>query len=40
MLRLTAPVLGAKVEAAHNDGVLTIRLPKLAPSVATRVMIK
>jgi HSP20 family protein len=40
MLRLPAPVLGAKVEAAHNDGVLTIRLPKLAPSVATRVMIK
>lgn len=40
MLRLPAPVVGAKVEAVHNDGVLTIHLPKLAPSVANRIAIK
>jgi HSP20 family protein len=40
LLRLPAPVVGAKVEAVHNDGVLTIRLPKLAPSVASRITIK
>lgn len=40
MLRLPASVVGTKVEASHNDGVLTIRLPKLAPSVANRIMIK
>jgi HSP20 family protein len=40
MLRLPLPVVGAKVEAVHNDGVLTIRLPKLAPETANKITIK
>jgi HSP20 family protein len=39
-LRLPAPVVGAKVEAVHNDGVLTVRLPKVAPAVVNRITIK
>lgn len=39
-LRLPVPVNGAKVDALHNDGVLTVRLPKAVPAVSTRITIK
>jgi HSP20 family protein len=39
-LRLPMPVIGAKVDAIHNDGVLTVRLPKAVPAVSTRITIK
>lgn len=39
-LRLPVPVIAAKVDAAHNDGVLIVRLPKTAPAVSTRIAIR
>ena len=38
--RLPAEVVADKVEATHEEGVLTIVLPKQAPVMASKVMIK
>jgi HSP20 family protein len=39
-IRLPGPVADAKVEAAVNDGVMTITLPKLEVTPKSRIMIK
>jgi HSP20 family protein len=39
-LRLPAPVMVDKVEAIYKDGVLEIKLPKLAPVPVNRIPIK
>ncbi len=39
-VQLPAPVDAAKVEATVADGVMTIRLPKAAPTLANRIPIK
>ena len=37
MVRLPTPVDAAKIVAAYQDGVVTIRVPKLHPTVKTRI---
>ena len=39
-LRLPAPVAEKEIAATYQDGVLVIHLPKLAPAVANRILIK
>ena len=39
-IRLPAPVVEKEVKAAYQDGVLVIHLPKVAPAVANRIVIK
>ena len=39
-IRLPAPVVEKEVKATYEDGVLVIHLPKLAPAVANRIVIK
>lgn len=39
-VRLPTPVKSDEVDAHYTDGVVTIRLKKLAPSVKSRIMIK
>lgn len=39
MIRLPAPVDGAKIAAQYQDGIVTIHLPKAQPTVRTRVPI-
>ena len=39
-LRLPVPVIPGKIEALHQDGILTIRLPKETPEPASRILIK
>lgn len=39
-VRLPAPVKSDEVDAVYNDGVVTIRLRKLAPSAKSRIMVK
>jgi HSP20 family protein len=39
-VRLPVPVVEKEVKAAYEDGVLEIHLPKVAPAVANRILIK
>jgi HSP20 family protein len=39
-IRLPAPVVEKEVKATYEDGVLVIHLPKVAPAVANRIVIK
>jgi HSP20 family protein len=39
-IRLPAPVMETKIEANFQDGVLTIHLPKMAPTPANKILIK
>ena len=39
-VRLPAPVDAAKVEAAYNDGVMSIRVPKVQGATKSRIAIK
>jgi HSP20 family protein len=39
-IRLPAPVVEKEVKATYQDGVLTIHLPKVAPAVANKILIK
>lgn len=39
-LRLPATVVEKEVKATYEDGVLVIHLPKVAPAVANRIVIK
>jgi HSP20 family protein len=39
-IRLPAPVVEKEVKAVYQDGVLVIHLPKVAPAVANRIVIK
>jgi HSP20 family protein len=39
-IRLPAPVAEKEVKAAYQDGVLVIHLPKVAPAVANKILIK
>lgn len=39
-LRLPTAVMASKIEAVYVDGVLTVRLPKIEPSIKTKVAIK
>ena len=39
-IRLPAPVVEKEVKAMYQDGVLVIHLPKVAPAVANRIVIK
>jgi HSP20 family protein len=38
-IRLPAPVVEKDVQATYEDGLLVIRLPKVAPAVANRIVI-
>lgn len=40
LLRLPGQVVADKVEANYADGILTVHLPKLAPSAKSRIAIK
>ena len=39
-IRLPAPVVEGKVEATYQDGVLTIRMPKVTPLAESKILIK
>lgn len=39
-LRLPAPVAGDKIEAAYENGMLVVHLPKLEPATTSRIAIK
>ena len=39
-VRLPTPVKADEVDARYNDGVVTIRLQKIAPSVKSRITVK
>ena len=39
-IRLPAPVMEKEVKATYQDGVLVVHLPKVAPAVASRILIK
>jgi HSP20 family protein len=39
-VRLPAPVVEKEIRAAYHDGVLVIHLPKVAPAVPNRILIK
>ena len=39
-LRLPAPVVEADVDATYKDGILTVRLPKVAPAIENKIVIK
>ena len=39
-IRLPAPVVEKEVKAMYQDGLLVIHLPKVAPAVANRIVIK
>ncbi len=39
-LRLPAVVQEAKIEALYNDGILTVRLPKMEPVMKSKITIK
>lgn len=39
-IRLPAPVVEKEVKATYQDGLLVIHLPKVAPAVANRIVIK
>ncbi len=39
-LRLPAVVQEAKIEALYNDGILTVRLPKMEPAMKSKITIK
>jgi HSP20 family protein len=39
-IRLPAPVVEKEVKAMYQDGLLVIHLPKVAPAVANRILIK
>lgn len=39
-VRLPAPVAEKEITATYQDGVLVIHLPKVAPAVANRIIIK
>jgi HSP20 family protein len=39
-VRLPAPVMEKEVKAVYENGVLVIHLPKVAPAVANRIVIK
>jgi HSP20 family protein len=39
-IRLPAPVTEKEVKANYQDGVLVVHLPKVAPAVANRIVIK
>jgi HSP20 family protein len=39
-IRLPAPVVEKEVKALYQDGLLVIHLPKVAPAVANRIVIK
>jgi HSP20 family protein len=39
-LRLPGVVDEAKIEAAYQNGILTLKLPKAVPAVANRILIK
>ncbi|HSB53056.1 MAG TPA: Hsp20/alpha crystallin family protein [Gemmatimonadales bacterium] len=40
VVRLPVPVEGGKIDAAFQDGILTIRLPKVEAAVAKKILIK
>jgi HSP20 family protein len=39
-IRLPAPVMEKEVKATYQDGVLVVHLPKVAPAVASKILIK
>src|SRR5215208_5140802 len=39
-IRLPAPVMEKEVKAIYQDGMLVLHLPKVAPAVANRILIK
>jgi HSP20 family protein len=39
-IRLPAPVVEKEVKATYQDGLLVVHLPKVAPAVANRIVIK
>ena len=39
-LRLPAPIIEADVDATYEDGILTVRLPKVAESIENKIAIK
>jgi HSP20 family protein len=39
-IRLHAPVMEKEVKATYQDGLLVVHLPKVAPAVANRILIK
>jgi len=39
-LRLPGPVQEAKIEAAYNDGILTVKLPKMEQAMRSKIAIK
>jgi HSP20 family protein len=39
-LRLPGPVQEAKIEALYNDGILTIKLPKMEQAMRSKIAIK
>ena len=39
-IRLPAPVMEKEVKATYQDGVLVVHLPKVAPAVANKILIK
>lgn len=39
-LRLPGVVQEAKIEALYNDGILTVRLPKMEPAMKSKIAIK
>ena len=39
-IRLPAPVAEKEVKATYQDGVLVVHLPKVAPAVANKILIK
>jgi HSP20 family protein len=39
-IRLPAPVLEKEIKASYQDGLLVVHLPKVAPAVANRILIK
>lgn len=39
-IRLPAPVVEKEVKATYQDGVLVVHLPKVAPAVANKILIK
>ena len=39
-IRLPAPVMEKEVKATYRDGLLLLQLPKEAPAVANKILIK
>jgi HSP20 family protein len=39
-IRLHAPVMEKEIKATYEDGLLVVHLPKVAPAVASKILIK